>query len=91
MKITFVKRTSHSRRYSWISQSKCVHGSTYAFFTHYDQSGPFRTEKGYISNVGDKDFLDITFTVQNRKEKAYQAALYLTYDPEELELPTIVG
>ncbi|EYC38991.1 hypothetical protein Y032_0682g1489 [Ancylostoma ceylanicum] len=50
-----------------------------------------KTEKGYVSNVGDKDFLDITFTVQNKKEKAYQAALYLTYDPEELELPTIVG
>ncbi|KIH57930.1 FG-GAP repeat protein [Ancylostoma duodenale] len=50
-----------------------------------------KTEKGYVSNVGDKDFLDITFTVQNRKEKAYQAALFLTYDPEELELPTIVG
>ncbi|CAJ0598713.1 unnamed protein product [Cylicocyclus nassatus] len=50
-----------------------------------------KTEKGYISNVGDKDYLDITFTVENRKEKAYRAALYLTYDPEELELPMIVG
>ncbi|KAK6025953.1 FG-GAP repeat protein, partial [Ostertagia ostertagi] len=50
-----------------------------------------KTEKGYVSNVGDKDYLDITFTVENRKEKAYQAALYLTYDPEELELPMVVG
>ncbi|VDM66495.1 unnamed protein product, partial [Strongylus vulgaris] len=50
-----------------------------------------KTEKGYVSNVGDKDYLDITFTVENQKEKAYQAALYLTYDPEELELPMIVG
>uniref|UniRef100_A0A158QM39 Integrin_alpha2 domain-containing protein n=1 Tax=Haemonchus placei TaxID=6290 RepID=A0A158QM39_HAEPC len=50
-----------------------------------------KTEKGYVSNVGDKDYLDITFTVENRKEKAYQAALFLTYDPEELELPMVVG
>ncbi|VDL77756.1 unnamed protein product [Nippostrongylus brasiliensis] len=50
-----------------------------------------RTEKGYVSNVGEKDHLDITFTVTNKKEKAYQAALYLTYDPEELELPMVVG
>ncbi|KAJ1347733.1 hypothetical protein KIN20_002875 [Parelaphostrongylus tenuis] len=50
-----------------------------------------KTEHGYVSNVGDKDYVDITFTVENRKEKAYQAALYLTFDSEELELPTIVG
>ncbi|KHJ93636.1 FG-GAP repeat protein [Oesophagostomum dentatum] len=50
-----------------------------------------KTEKGYVSNVGDKDSLDITFTVENQKEKAYRAALYLTYDPEELELPTVIG
>ncbi|KAK6742648.1 hypothetical protein RB195_010107 [Necator americanus] len=50
-----------------------------------------KTDKGYILNVGEKDFLDITFTVGNHKEKAYQASLYLTYDPEELELPMVVG
>ncbi|VDP43245.1 unnamed protein product [Heligmosomoides polygyrus] len=48
-----------------------------------------KTEKGYVSSVGDKDYLDITFSVSNQREKAYQAALYLTYDPEELELPMI--
>ena len=42
-------------------------------------------------NVGDKDRLDLTFTVKNNKEKAYQAALYLNFDAEELELPTITG
>lgn len=42
-------------------------------------------------NVGDKDHLDIAFAVKNKKEKAYQAALYLQYDPEELELPTLTG
>uniref|UniRef100_A0A0K0CUN6 Integrin_alpha2 domain-containing protein n=1 Tax=Angiostrongylus cantonensis TaxID=6313 RepID=A0A0K0CUN6_ANGCA len=50
-----------------------------------------KTENGYVSNVGDKDFVDITFTVENRKEKAYQAALFLKFDAEELELPMIVG
>lgn len=50
-----------------------------------------KTENGYVLNVGDKDFVDITFTVENRKEKAYQAALFLKFDAEELELPMIVG
>ncbi|CAD6185818.1 unnamed protein product [Caenorhabditis auriculariae] len=49
------------------------------------------TDKGYVSNVGEKDHLDVTFSVENRKEKAYQASLYLTYDAEELELPHILG
>ncbi|PAV81558.1 hypothetical protein WR25_08553 [Diploscapter pachys] len=50
-----------------------------------------RTEKGFIRNVGEKDYLDIAFNVVNKKEKAYRASLYVTYDAEELELPSIQG
>lgn len=50
-----------------------------------------RTERGYVSNVGDKDYLDVTFTVENKKEKAYQANFYLEFNEEELELPQVLG
>ncbi|CAI4226617.1 unnamed protein product [Auanema sp. JU1783] len=50
-----------------------------------------KTEKGYVMNVGNRDHLDISVTVENKGEKAYQAAMYLKFDPEELELPTVVG
>ncbi|EGT33551.1 CBN-INA-1 protein [Caenorhabditis brenneri] len=49
------------------------------------------TPNGYVSNVGEKDYLDITFTVENKKEKAYQANFYLEYNEEELELPQVHG
>ncbi|CAO4370677.1 unnamed protein product [Caenorhabditis nigoni] len=49
------------------------------------------TANGYVSNVGEKDYLDVTFTVENKKEKAYQANFYLEYNEEELELPQVHG
>ncbi|CAI2348463.1 unnamed protein product [Caenorhabditis sp. 36 PRJEB53466] len=49
------------------------------------------TKNGYVSNVGEKDYLDMTFTVENKKEKAYQANFYLEYNEEELELPQVQG
>lgn len=49
------------------------------------------TSNGYVSNVGEKDYLDLTFTVENKKEKAYQANFYLEYNEEELELPQVQG
>ncbi|CAJ0943125.1 unnamed protein product, partial [Mesorhabditis belari] len=49
------------------------------------------TEDGYVSNVGEKEHLDIQFEVDNNGEKAYQAHLNLTFDPEELELPSLQG
>ena len=42
-----------------------------------------------MSNVGEKEHLDIQFEVDNNGEKAYQAHLNLTFDPEELELPSL--
>lgn len=48
------------------------------------------TDKGqFVSNVGLKDHLDVSFSIENRKENAYQASLFLTYNREELELPQI--
>ncbi|KAF8357198.1 ina-1, partial [Pristionchus pacificus] len=43
----------------------------------------------YVLNVGEKEHLDVDFVVENKGEKAYGAALWLSYDPEELELPTL--
>uniref|UniRef100_A0A8R1DJP9 Integrin_alpha2 domain-containing protein n=1 Tax=Caenorhabditis japonica TaxID=281687 RepID=A0A8R1DJP9_CAEJA len=51
----------------------------------------FRTENGYVTAVGEKNSLEITFTVENKKEKAYQANFYLEYNEEELELPKVIG
>ncbi|CAI5444358.1 unnamed protein product [Caenorhabditis angaria] len=49
------------------------------------------TPQGYVSNVGEKDHLDITFSIENKKEKAYRANFYLDFNNEELELPQIIG
>ncbi|GMS89597.1 hypothetical protein PENTCL1PPCAC_11772, partial [Pristionchus entomophagus] len=43
----------------------------------------------YVLNVGEKDHLDVDFVIENKGEKAYGAALWMSYDPEELELPTL--
>ncbi|GMT20838.1 hypothetical protein PFISCL1PPCAC_12135 [Pristionchus fissidentatus] len=43
----------------------------------------------YVLNVGEKEHLDVDFVIKNNGEKAYGAFLWLSYDPEELELPTI--
>ncbi|CAB3401569.1 unnamed protein product [Caenorhabditis bovis] len=50
-----------------------------------------KTSHGYVSNVGETDHLDMTFSVENRNEKAYQASFYLEFNNEELELPQLTG
>ncbi|MFH4973715.1 hypothetical protein AB6A40_000424 [Gnathostoma spinigerum] len=41
----------------------------------------------YVTQVGEKASIDITFVVSNKGERAYEATLFIEYNSDELDIP----
>ncbi|VDK27844.1 unnamed protein product [Anisakis simplex] len=43
----------------------------------------------YVTQVGEKASIDISFVVSNNGERAYEAMLFIEYNSDELDVPVL--
>lgn len=43
----------------------------------------------YVTQVGEKATIDISFVVKNNGERAYEATLFIEYNSDELDIPIL--
>ncbi|KAK6102226.1 Integrin alpha family protein [Brugia pahangi] len=44
----------------------------------------------YVTQVGEKTTIDISFLVKNNAERAYEATLFIEYNSDELDIPILI-
>lgn len=46
-------------------------------------------DETYVTQVGEKTTIDISFSVKNNGERAYEATLFVEYNSDELDIPVL--